>query len=587
MSIYEKLKQHPKCLNNFTIIAILYWSAQLLNSQAYYVPYLLISILSILSYIYNSKYINLLQSDINIYSKRLVIFFSIIFSLMVTLANYNLGRTVSLLLLFLTGFTVFQNILTAVIFKLQVWIWREEIKNYRPNKIFIISFLSIVFINLTIFFACFYPGILTPDSISQITQILSGNYSNHHPFYHTQVIKCLFTLGMYLFNDINAAVATYSVFQIIFMASCFALTLSTLSHIKVPSKILLLIGAFYALMPYHIMYSFTMWKDVMFGAFILLLITFIFRITQDIGNCYFNYISLFISSMGTCLFRSNGFFAFVLLTIFLFLLFKTKQQKMLIVFIIAILISVIMKYPVLGYLNVRQPDTMEALSIPAQQIARVVVEKRALTSNEKQLLEKVIDINEIPKKYKPFISDNIKNLVRQKGNQHLLKEKKNEYLNLYISLGLKYPTSYARAWIDETKGYWNSGYEYWRWSKGIKENKLGIKLTPLSEKANSFLNRYLNVFTKVQILRTVLCIGLFVWLNILMIFISLYRKDKIGILVTIPTIMVALSLLIATPVFSEFRYIYSIFCALPLISVIVLRPSINKPINMTEENLNV
>jgi hypothetical protein len=36
--------------------------------------------------------------------------------------------------------------------------------------------------------------------------------------------------------------------------------------------------------------------------------------------------------------------------------------------------------------------------------------------------------------------------------------------------------------------------------------------------------------------------------------------------------MIVLSLLVATPVYSEFRYMYAVFCALPFILAVVLRP---------------
>ena len=67
-------------------------------------------------------------------------------------------------------------------------------------------------------------------------------------------------------------------------------------------------------------------------------------------------------------------------------------------------------------------------------------------------------------------------------------------------------------------------------------------------------------------------IGLFTWIDILMLMIALLRKDKIGIFVSLPILVVVASLLVATPVFSEMRYIYASFCALPMVIVIALRP---------------
>jgi hypothetical protein len=231
-----------------------------------------------------------------------------------------------------------------------------------------------------------------------------------------------------------------------------------------------------------------------------------------------------------------------------------------------------MKHAVLAKLEVTQPDTIESLSIPVQQIARVVYEGCELNEWQSTLLNEIIDIEQIPSNYSSYISDPIKSLVRQKGNQQLLKQKKADYLKLYISLGLEYPSLYMNAWIDQTRGYWNAGYEYWRWSLDIYENDLGIVRTTKNISIDLMLREYLWLFTNIQGLRLFISIGFFVWIDILMLMVALLRKDKVGAFVSLPILVVVASLLVATPVFSEFRYIYAAFCALPMIIVIALRP---------------
>lgn len=579
------LKRVHSWLNKSEIFCILFWAAQLLESSAYYIPYLLISILAVICYINNNKSHN---SKINNVYKRdkgkyLVIIFSLLFSLIITLANYDLyylgkpnDNVIRYILIFslfsISGYIVFANIFNALLISLSTFIWEEEKNRFTPQRIYIISFFIIAVFNISILFLCQYPGNLTLDSIIQISQTISGNYSNHHPFYHTLFIKFCLSIGIALFGNINAGVAIYSVFQCLFMAVCFSFTLSTMAHIKVPIKIQLITLIFYVFMPYHIMFSTTMWKDVMFSGFVLLLITFIFRCIENLGNLLLNQIILFLSGIGTCLFRSNGFFVFILTSICIFWILKFTNKKMIYTFISVFLLSAILKYPVLNYLNITQPDMAEALSIPIQQVSRVIVEKKPLLNSEKILLNKVVNIEEIPQNYKPFISDNIKRMIRQKGNQDILVKNKFEYLKLYLKLGIKYPFSYIRAWIDQTKGYWNAGYEYWRWLHYVFRNKFGIKVSPLSEKYRQLLAKYLKMFTKIEILRIFLSIGFFVWVNLIILFTSIYRKDNIGILVNIPIIAIVLSLLIAAPVFSEFRYAYAVFCALPIIMTIALRP---------------
>ena len=230
-----------------------------------------------------------------------------------------------------------------------------------------------------------------------------------------------------------------------------------------------------------------------------------------------------------------------------------------------ILLSFILKHPVLKALGVTQPDTIEALSIPAQQIARVIADGKELTDTETALLSQIIDLEKVPQTYSSGISDPIKGLVRASKNQEYLVEHSSEYLQLYIELGLKYPHKYLEAWIDQTKGYWNAGYSYWRWAGGVQSNDFGIFRTTGSPFLSKCLSLYLGLYEGTTLFQLFLCIGLYVWGILYAAYVAFIRRDWPALFVTIPPLMVIFSLLVATPVFAEFRYAYCVFCAIPFI----------------------
>ena len=43
------------------------------------------------------------------------------------------------------------------------------------------------------------------------------------------------------------------------------------------------------------------------------------------------------------------------------------------------------------------------------------------------------------------------------------------------------------------------------------------------------------------------------------------KRNKEAFFITIPFLAVIMSLLVATPVYSEFRYAYAIFCGIPFV----------------------
>ncbi|MDE7020506.1 MAG: hypothetical protein K2P23_06320, partial [Lachnospiraceae bacterium] len=116
-----------------------------------------------------------------------------------------------------------------------------------------------------------FPGIMTPDSINQLEQVLNLTaYSNHHPFVHTMIFKLFYEIGFALTSNMVIAVSFYTFFQMCFLAYSVFYFLKTLDSFHIRREILLLITLFYALVPYHAVFSVTLWKDIPFAAVVLL-----------------------------------------------------------------------------------------------------------------------------------------------------------------------------------------------------------------------------------------------------------------------------------------------------------------------------
>lgn len=536
-------------------------------SDAYFMPYLLISVAALVCLFCN-------QTKAVRYSKYesiTIIAFSLFFAIMIALANYKLwsGGSIGiarLILTFVGTFISFANILFFLAGRQSTY--DADTTGVAERKIFLFSFLSIVAINSAVLFLCKYPGFLSFDSSLQVKQVLEGAYNNSHPFYHTMLLKAFMSIGLMVFDNINAAIATYMVFQICFMAATFAFAVITLKEVGAPKWSLILLIVFFALMPYHIVYSITLWKDVIFGGMVLLYTLFLFRMINSVGNSKWNTIGLILSGIGFCLLRSNGLIAFVGTTLLFLLVFKFRQKKLLVIMAAVIVTSFVLKHPVLKMLDVAQPDITESLSIPLQQVALDVIENDDFTEKEYDLINQVADVAKIPETYLPYISDPIKELIRERGNQKVVSDRKFDYMGLYISRLLKHPSTYVKAWVEQTKGYWNSGYSYWIWDMSQMGHEFGIRGKVNSGLMNKLVNKYLSHFLKFPLLKPLVSIGFFVWSILIVLCSAIIKKDEKLALVTIPSLMVILTLLVATPVFSEFRYAYSVFCTAPVIWLI-------------------
>lgn len=568
--------QNNKVINLLELFCMVLSLFCITNTDSYTNVYVLCFIIGIIGLIYN-KYINK-----PFLTKRKFVFYIIaafLFSICIVMSNYQylLGISSTLVILdsLIKTFIVFVGCICIGWNSLCMFDGFFNQFGSRANTYKIsltctalICFFSILIIDLIYLFVFEYPGNLSQDSINQMNQVVSNTYSNHHPFFHTILIKACFSFGMLLFDEINAAVACYSVFQILFMATCFTYCVVTLYQMKVPSIWIVLTILFFTFTPYHIAYSITMWKDIPFAGAVLLLITALYRIFMRIGkHQWINLLGLIIGSMGMCLWRTNGWIAFAL-TLIVFLMFFLKEYKRIaILFSAVIVITFIMIHPILALLNIKQPDTIESLSIPVQQISRVVVDDGNISTQEYNLLNNIIETNKIPEVYKPYISDPIKELVRKTDKQEYLPEHKSEYLKLWIAVGLKNPRKYLEAWVDQTKGYWNGGYSFWIWGEYVLDNSLGIKKSEHSEfdklygmKAYIFDNFCYDGFF--DFLRSA---GLCTWIIAACGCIALANKYKKRAFLVVPLLAIILTLCIATPVFCEFRYVYALFTCAPMI----------------------
>ncbi len=409
-----------------------------------------------------------------------------------------------------------------------------------------------------------YPGIMTPDSVNQFEQVLGViPYSNHHPWVHTLSIKLLYNIGYKLTGNMVVAISFYTFFQMCILAFSVSYFVSTMKKYCVRARICLLVTLFYALVPYHAVHSVTLWKDILFAAAVLCLgcsSLCLIRKTGVMDLCIFT-----ISGLMLCLFRSNGWYAFILCLPFLLISFRKKARIMFPVILGIFLCAVLIKYPVMKAFQVTQPDLIESLSIPTQQITAVICNDRSLTEEELELIENVVDLTHIKKLYDPSYADNIKELVRA-GNQEYLAEHKWEFFKLWAKLGLRYPGDYAKAYIRQTYGYWYPDSFYPVADvEGVSATSLGVSHTPLIGGPLVIKTKEISIKLggMLPLYGPLWSMGAVLWVLIFCIGNAFVRDETPKLILYLPSVALLLTVLIATPVATEFRYAYFMVFALP------------------------
>lgn len=418
-----------------------------------------------------------------------------------------------------------------------------------------------------------FPGVMTPDSISQYSQAMGlTGYSDHHPFAHTLLIKLFLSMGMALFDNVYAAIACYTVFQMVLMALLLCYCICVLYRYGAGRKLCLLFLIFYACVPYNGSFAVTMWKDVLFSGFLLLFALCLYRLLhlyaagERLKKQPGLLALLLLSGLLVCLFRSNGLYVLLLTALFLVIVLR-REWKLLLPGILAVLaLALFIKGPVYDALGVAEPAFSESLSIPAQQIARVVYEGRALTQEQIDLLEKTVDYDSIADYYQPELSDPIKALI-QYGNPEYLETHKGAYLKLWIQLGLRYPLDYWNAFVDQTRGYWFPGEPGLTVNESISPNDVGLtgqsvlSGTP-AWKVVEILNK---LYTILPLYGLLYSIGAFTWAAVFWCVNCALNGRKRNFLLFVPFFALILTLCLATPVAADLRYAYPLILSMPLL----------------------
>ena len=472
----------------------------------------------------------------------------------------------------------------------------RETREASPQKKLLIRFLP-----LLCFLACVFcripfllyswPGILTPDSINQLEQVMGMQpFSNHHPWVHTMTISLFYHLGTLFTSSVNGAFAFYTLFQICFMALAAAYLVYIIG--KSCSCLLLQIGiiSFYALMPYNSVMAICIWKDVLFAGTLLFFCTALFHLlfTKE-GKPSFLSLGIYtVSGCLMCLYRSNGWYAFLLGLPFLLISFRKQKKLMYPIHLFILLLVLTVKGPVMEHYEVKQPDFVESVSIPLQQVCRVVASGKQLTDAQEELLSKIMDISYIDELYTEYISDNMKELVRA-GNPKYLEAHKGEYLKLWLGLGFTYPDIYLDAYIEQTKGYYSPTALYPVADvEGVIDNDTGLHGEYLI--GGKLLTKLREISLKLQnifpLYGALWSLGSVLWLALLALGIHLSflpsdedtlpeKPRSLAGLISlgtpwIPNMAIIATLLIATPVAVEFRYAYHLVYSLPLYCAIPL-----------------
>ena len=470
-------------------------------------------------------------------------------------------------LLYIIGFlNLYFMLLTYIIPKLYNYNLKKSNYLIKPRKLFLICFIIMLLAWLP-YYLNFYPGIMDYDSFTELGIIVNkfSFISDHHPVLHIIFMSIPFYIGFNIFGNMTAGIGLITIFQIIIMASIFSSFIVFLYKRKISKLFLIIILCYYSLLPVHGYYSISIWKDIIFSGSILLLIMETIKILEKSKNNeleFKNMISFLLVSLLCIFFRNNAIYMYFIFCIVTLIIFRKEKKIFLIMFGLIFGIYLFVKGPVFMIFNVSKSETVEYIGIPIQQIGRMAFKKVSFNEDEKEMISKLLPVEDMAISYNPKIADTIKfNLM---FNQKELEENKLEYLKLWLNLVFKYPGISLESYAISTLGYWYPNVLYWSVEDSVAPNKYNIET---ERKTPVVVDNVLKRIEKrdFPILNIEWSIGLCFWIILIFSILSVKINGIKGIYPFILVIGIWLTMMIASPVFSEYRYVYGAYTSLPLL----------------------
>lgn len=322
----------------------------------------------------------------------------------------------------------------------------------KSRRSFFLTAGVILLLYLLVFLAV-YPGFFVYDAQDEYLQVVTRNFSTHHPLMHVLLLGGIIHAVYKLTGSYNLGIACYTVIQMTLMAGIFAWFIEKLKNWGAAKWYRVLLTLYFGLCPVLVMFSLCSAKDGLFTGMLLIMVILLKELCQDPGHFFERkgMVCLFaVSSLCMMLLRHNGFYAFLVYTLVILFYLKGFRGKTAVCFGVIIAAYMVVNTGAAVLLHADDSENQEMLTVPISQMARVYAdEKETLSLEEKEMLYKYLS-KEALERYTPKVSDGVKISF----NNEAFAADASAFFKLWFKWGTEHPFTYLNAWFMTSYGFW-------------------------------------------------------------------------------------------------------------------------------------
>lgn len=524
------------------------------------------------------------------------IIFILIVSICFTLSNDLINdRHLSFSLNLLGKYIGFVLLFTVMTFVFRLILSKLSKKEDYTNKIIdkIMENKKRLFIIAIIIFICWlpvltmlYPGTCINDTWGQLTSVIklkNGQWSMsaHHPVFDTIFMSTIILPIVYKFGNWHFAIFVYVLVQAIITSFVFSYSLIYAKEkLKLNNIIIMLFLLIYILCPIYVTSVQTVSKDALSAWIYVLFIIQYIEIIRTHGDCLHNTKNAIIHHIITIIFciLTKKIETYVILFSYipLLIVYIRKIKYLLLPFLTTIFISFIF-LPIINLtFNITESGKQEMYSLPFQMTARYVkYNDKKVTEEEKEVIDKVLNYDELSTFYHPNNSDPVKKYSQKGKDSDYI-----DYLKVWLKQGLKDPIMYLKATGCQIAG-WFSTFEYKPLINMDHHTQINNYNIPesaairndISNKTYTVYNNIYDFIYKIPLFRIFLSYGFYATFLPMFIILTLLKNRKYNLLLCcIPLILSIIIGLYLAPVsinLEGLRYLYPVTYSLPILLMLV------------------
>ncbi len=432
--------------------------------------------------------------------------------------------------------------------------------------------------------ALYFPGCASTDS-NDILKMALGidatsdhfryeGISSHHPLLYTGFVAAVVVPAHALTGSVTAAVGAFSLVQMLLLAACIAGAATWLARRGVAKAAVVAVIAFFAVNPLVGRYAVTLWKDVPFAGALLLFSLVCCDVVRTRGAWLATparWAALLATACSVALLRSNGAIVVLVCAVVLAVACRPRGARAGLRVGARVAGAVVAVLLVQGagakVAGVEPAHFSETVSLPIQQLSRTYLDGGTLSASQEEVLLNLLPGQRIEELFNPVTPNPLK--FAPDFNDDYLDAHKVELIGAWLGALPANIGSYARAWADETRGYWDVREESWLvvdpgYDIADADVNVAASLLPGLYAEGFFAGEHpTDVMARLAYpLCNCACLGWFA-LACLVGGCAARRPGLAGM--ALPGVLLWASMLAAAPLSNEFRYLFALHVIAPFL----------------------